>query len=269
MIRAVIVGGTGRMGQAIVRMAEEHPDIRISAAIASATSLHLGGDVGELAGGRALGVRVTSDLAAVLASADVVIDFSQASATEANLAACRAAKKPMLLGTTGQGAQLTGAFDVAARDIALLVAPNTSLGVTLLMDLARAAASELSLDFDVEIMESHHRMKPDAPSGTAIALGQAVAEARGQELAVVGVMNRNGGSARRVGDIGFAAVRGGDLIGEHTVAFFGPGEELRLTHRASDRGIFARGALRAAAWLAGRPPGRYSMRDIFNFKTVT
>jgi 4-hydroxy-tetrahydrodipicolinate reductase len=268
MIRAAIVGGTGRMGQAILRAAGMRPDVRISAAIAPATSADLGADAGTLAGAAPLGVAVTSDLQAALAGCDVVMDFSRASATAAHLAACRTAKKPLVLGTTGHGADLEGAFAAAAAEIPLLIAPNTSLAVAVLMDLAASAAHALGPEFDVEILECHHRTKADAPSGTALALGAAVATARGQKLSAVGVMNRNGGAARKPAEIGFASVRGGDAIGTHTVAFLGPGEELTLTHRATDRAVFARGALLAAVWLAGRPPGRYSMRDIFNFKTV-
>jgi 4-hydroxy-tetrahydrodipicolinate reductase len=268
MIRAAIVGGAGRMGQAILRAAATRPDVRISAAIASPKSANLGADAGELAGAAPLGVPVTGDLQGALAGCDVVIDFSSAGATTAHLAACRAAKKPLVLGTTGHGADLEGAFAAAAGEIPLLIAPNTSLAVTVLMDLARTAARALGPDFDIEILECHHRTKSDAPSGTALALGDAVAAARGQKLSAVGVMNRNGGAARKPAEIGFASVRGGDAIGRHTVAFLGPGEELALTHRATDRAVFAQGALVAAVWLAARPPGRYSMRDIFNFKTV-
>jgi 4-hydroxy-tetrahydrodipicolinate reductase len=209
---------------------------------------------------------VTSDLAAALAEADVVIDFSNPQATEEHLALCRAALKPLLLGTTGHSPALSHVFDRAARDIALLVSPNTSLGATVLLELARAAAAALPRDFDAEIIEAHHRMKKDAPSGTALALGAAIAAGRGGQLTDT-VSDRKGGVPRRSGDIGFAVVRGGDLVGEHTVLFAGDGEELTLTHRAGDRSIFARGALRAAAWLTVQPPGRYAMGDILLAKT--
>jgi 4-hydroxy-tetrahydrodipicolinate reductase len=267
MIRAVLVGATGRMGQAIICAAAKFPDIAITAAVASAASAHLGRDAGELAGAQTLGVAITHDLLAALQDADVVIDFSTAPATAAHLFACRQAKRPLLLGTTGHTAAQQDAFAVAARDLALLVAPNTSLGVTLLLELARTAASVLPRDFDVEVIEAHHRMKSDAPSGTALALGAVIAQARAQELAAVAVMGRSGVAPRRPGDIGFAALRGGDEVGRHTVLFAGDGEELTLTHRATDRNIFARGALKAAAWLSSRPAGLYSMRDIFIDKT--
>jgi 4-hydroxy-tetrahydrodipicolinate reductase len=260
MIRAVLVGATGRMGQAIIRAAADASDISITGAVGPEQSVHLGCDAGVLAGVAALDVAVTSDLAAALAQADVVIDFSNANATEAHLAACRRARKPLLLGATGQGPALAHVFDRAAREIPLLVSANTSLGATVLLELARAAAAALPRSFDAEIIEAHHRLKKDAPSGTALALGHAAAQARGQELDAVSALDRRG--LRREGDIGFAVVRGGDIVGDHTVVFAATGEQVVLSHRATDRNVFARGALDAAAWLAGRTPGHYFMRDI-------
>ncbi|MGH8287834.1 MAG: 4-hydroxy-tetrahydrodipicolinate reductase [Steroidobacteraceae bacterium] len=267
--RAVIVGVSGRMGRALVRAASEVGaagelgEVRITGAVASASSASLGRDAGELAGTERLGVKVTSDLSAALVAADVAIDFSQPQATGAHIAACRAARKPLLIGTTGLGAELTGELEAAAREIPLLVAPNTSLGVALLVELVRRAASALPPDFDIEILETHHRMKRDAPSGTALELARAAGAGRGLACseALSSASPRRGG-ARQQGQIGFAVLRGGDIVGEHTVLFAGPGEELRLSHRAGDRGIFARGALRAAVWLAGQPPGRYGMSEI-------
>jgi len=263
-MRAVIIGVSGRMGQALVRAASDLPGLRITAAVASARSASLGRDAGVLAGVASLGVEVASDLPAALAGADVAIDFSQPQATRANIAACRAARKPLLIGTTGIGAELTESeLEAAARDIPLLVAPNTSLGIALLTELVRRAARALPPEFDIEIIEAHHRMKRDAPSGTALALAQAAGEARGiapaQPLAGSPVARIG---PRRPGEIGLAVVRGGDIVGEHTVLFAGPGEELRLSHRAADRALFARGALKAALWLAGQLPGRYAMSDI-------
>jgi 4-hydroxy-tetrahydrodipicolinate reductase len=270
MIRVAVIGVTGRMGRAIVRAADESNDVDVVAGVASAKSAELGKDIGELAGVASYGTPVTSDLGAALASCDVAIDFSDATATVANLAACHAARKPLVIGTTGFASDVGRAVEEAARDIAVLVAPNTSLGVTLLIELVRASAKALSADFDIEISETHHRNKRDAPSGTALALGRAAAEGRGQDLAKVGVPARTGPSGespRREGEIGFAVTRAGDIVGDHTVLFAGPGEQLTLGHRATDRSIFARGALKAAAWLSGRPAGQYAMRDVVGYKT--
>lgn len=264
--RAVIIGVNGRMGQALVRAAVELPTVRIIAAVASPASASLGRDAGALAGMKPLGVAVTSDLPAALAGADVAIDFSQPQATRANIAACRAARKPLLIGTTGFTAELTEAeLAAAAGEIPLLVAPNTSLGVALLTALVRQAARALPAEFDIEIIEAHHRLKRDAPSGTALALARAAGEGRGAAPADALPGTSSGRTGLRAeGAIGFAVVRGGDIVGEHTVLFAGPGEEVRLSHRAGDRAIFARGALRAALWLRDQPPGRYDMSDIVN-----
>lgn len=261
-MRILIIGAAGRMGLALARAAREVSDTRIAGAVTSEGSPHLGRDIGELAGIGSIGVPLVSDLPASLTECDVALDFSRTSATASNLAACTAAGKPLLIGTSGLAASLQSEFERAARHIALLVAPNTSLGVTLLLELVQQCASVLPLDFDVEISEAHHRHKLDAPSGTALALGLAIAGARGQKFEDVGVSARRSGAPRREGEIGFAVVRAGDLVGEHRVLFAGAGEQLELTHRATDRGVFARSALKAARWLVGRSPGHYSMRDI-------
>jgi 4-hydroxy-tetrahydrodipicolinate reductase len=301
-LNTVIIGAGGRMGRALIRAAAEIPDeLRVCGAVASTASKSLGQDAGDLAGIGRLDVRVTDDLAAALARAEVVIDFSQPHATRSNLAVCRAARKPMLIGTTGFPSELTSLFDEAATEIPLLVAPNTSIGVTLLLELTRIAAKALPVDFDTEIVEAHHRMKKDAPSGTALALGKAAAEGRGtvevggagslggiasahaseSHVASVGVGGSEsvarasaGATAsrageRRQGDIGYAVIRGGDIVGDHTVLFAGTGEQITLGHRVTDRAIFARGAVRAALWLAAQPAGRYIMRDFLGLKTST
>jgi 4-hydroxy-tetrahydrodipicolinate reductase len=272
------------MGRALVRAASELPgQVAVVGAVVSATSASLGKDAGDLAGIGPIDVRVTDDLAAALARADVVIDFSQPHATHSNLAVCRAARKPLLIGTTGYPTELTSWFDAAAADIPLLVAPNTSIGVTLLIELTRMAAKALPADFDIEILESHHRTKKDAPSGTALALGKAAAQGRGLPESALeraaGLAEPRAGTApagrgdpgrtgeRSPGDIGFAVIRGGDIVGDHTVLFAGTGEQVTLGHRATDRAIFARGALRAALWLADQAPGRYFMRDFIGLKT--
>jgi 4-hydroxy-tetrahydrodipicolinate reductase len=268
VIRAAIIGVSGRMGRELVRAASDNPGLAVVAAVASPTSPAIGKDAGELAGIKTIGVRVTNDLAAALAQADVAIDFSDPRVTQSNLAACRLARKPLLIGTTGFAGDLTAAFEAAAQDMPLLVAPNTSVGVTLLIELVREAARALPVQFDIEIIEAHHRMKRDAPSGTALALGRAAAEGRNQPFDGSGsTSTRKDGTARQGGEIGFAVVRGGDIVGEHAVLFAGIGESLTLSHRANDRAIFARGALQAAAWLVSQPPGRYFMRDLVTYKS--
>jgi 4-hydroxy-tetrahydrodipicolinate reductase len=268
-LNTVIIGAGGRMGRALARAVAEIPArLRISAAVASTASASLGRDAGELAGLTRLDVRVTDDLAAALEGADLVIDFSQPHATRSNLAVCRAARKPLLIGTTGFPVELNASFEEAAREIPLLVAPNTSVGVTLLQELTRIAANALSADlFDIEIIEAHHRMKKDAPSGTALALGRAAAQGRGlPEAHPKDATSRIG--ERPKGDIGYAVIRGGDIVGEHTVLFAGTGEQVTLGHRATDRAIFARGAVRAALWLAAQPAGRYFMSDFLGLNSI-
>ena len=266
-MRVVIVGASGRMGLAITRAALEMGDVMFVGAIDREGAAAVGRDLGELAGLPAIGTRVTTDLAVVLGDADVVIDFSAASATLGNLAACANAGAPIVIGTTGLDADAHSAAAVAAQHIPVLIAANTSLGVTLLLELVRQAARSLPADFDIEIVEGHHRHKKDAPSGTALALGRAAAAGRGVEFDRVAVPARTGGERQR-GEIGFAVVRGGDIVGDHQVTFAGEGERVTLGHQATDRAIFARGAVRAALWLAGRAPGRYEMKDVISLKTT-
>lgn len=260
--RLAIIGVTGRMGRELLRTAAEFPELVVSGAVAHPGSAGLGRDAGELLGAP-LGLRVSADLPAALAQSDVVIDFSQPQAAPAHLAACRAAGKPLLIGTTGLAPEFVKAgLEAAAREIALLVAPNTSLGVTLLLELVRTAAGALPQQFDIEVFEAHHHLKRDAPSGTALALAQAAAEGRGLPAVNAAGAAASRSGPRRPGEIGFAVLRGGDIVGEHDVWFVGTGERLTLGHHATDRAIFARGALRAALWLAHQPAGRYFMRDI-------
>jgi len=251
---AVLIGAGGRMGRAIIGVLAEFPQLRLAGALAAAGSAALGRDSGELAGATANGVPLTASLAALLPAAQVVIDFSRAEALPATLAACRAARKALLIGTTGYQASLEREFEAAAREIPLLVAANTSLGVTLLTELARQAAHALP-QFAMRVSERHHVHKRDTPSGTALALAQALRSGRGAGAAGV--------------EIPIESRREGDVIGDHTALLHGPGEELFLGHRALDRRVFARGAVAAALWLAPRPPGRYAMRDVLAGKTAT
>jgi 4-hydroxy-tetrahydrodipicolinate reductase len=186
-------------------------------------------------------------------------------ATAANLAACVAAKLPLVIGTTGHSDAVQAQISAAAERIAIVMAPNMSLGVNLLLKLVELAAAKLDAGYDIEVFEAHHRHKKDAPSGTALALGAAAATGRGVELSDAAEYSRHGDTgARERGSIGFSVFRGGDVVGDHTVTFAGIGERIELTHRAGDRLAFARGAVRAAQWLVGRPPGLYSMRDVLN-----
>ena len=265
LTRVALIGATGRMGQALLRTAPAFPEILVTGALASAASLGIGRDAGELAGAGPANLKVTSDLRDALAQADVALDFSTPQAATAHLAACRAARKPLLIGTTALPASLGAQLDEAARDIALLVAPNTSLAVALLTELAARAARALT-GFDVDIVEAHHRTKRDAPSGTALALERAVRAARAGAAPPPPPAEVRA-APRAPGEIRIESLRAGDLVGEHTVLFSGPGEQLTLAHRATDRAIFARGALTAALWLASRPPGRYGMQDLVAIKT--
>jgi 4-hydroxy-tetrahydrodipicolinate reductase len=282
IVRVVLIGVTGRMGQALLRAAPAFAQLLITGAIASPASLALGRDAGELVGAGPLNLVVTSDLPGSLEQADVALDFSTPRATAENVRACREAGKALLVGTTGFGAEVQAALEAAARDIPLLVAANTSVGVAVLTELVRSAARRLPSSFDIDVLDFHHRLKPDAPSGTALALGAAAAAARQgsgtagspETAAAAGTATATGAAtsragARPPGQIEYASVRAGDLIGEHTVLFCGTGEELSLTHRASERGVFARGALQAALWLQSQPAGRYSMSDFLGFKTNT
>lgn len=275
--KILLVGASGRMGLAITRAAAESRQLRVVAAVDrpddGVRPPVQGRDLGTLAGLVPLGVAVGADLDAALAGAaggetpDVMIDFSSPAATAANLAACARAHVAALVGTTGLGADAEAAAQSAAARVPVLIAANTSVGVTLLAELVRAAARALPAEFDIEILDAHHRAKVDAPSGTALALGRAAAEGRGIDHDAARLpIDRNG--PRREGGIGYSVVRAGDIVGEHEVVFAAAGERVVLGHIATDRTIFARGALRAADWLAIQSPGRYSMVDFLGLKTA-
>jgi 4-hydroxy-tetrahydrodipicolinate reductase len=259
----VLIGATGRMGVNILRLLPQFAVLRLCGATASPRSTALGADAAARLGLAASGISIQAALPPLLAEAKLAIDFSTADAAADNLAACVAAGVPLLLGTTGL-AGLAEPLARAAERIALLVAPNTSPGLNLLLSLVGSAARALPVNYDIEILEAHHRGKADAPSGTALALGQAAAQSRGGSLQDQGVYARQGCTGPRVeGQIGFASLRGGDVVGEHEVQFLGEGERLVLRHSVGDRSVFARGALLAGQWLAGQAPGRYQMSDVF------
>jgi 4-hydroxy-tetrahydrodipicolinate reductase len=249
------------MGAELVKAVLANPAARLAAAIARAGSAALGQDAGILAGGQAVGIAVTADLPALLPSMDVVIDFSRAEAVAATAEACAKAGVALMIGTTGLSPETQQRIDAASRKIPVLVSANTSLALNVLLDIVRRAAQALPETYDIEIFEAHHRHKVDAPSGTALALGDAAAAGRGEHLARPVSLTGARPGARTARGIGFSVVRGGDVVGEHDVRFLGAGEQLRLSHIATDRAIFARGALAGALWLPGRPANRYQMAD--------
>jgi 4-hydroxy-tetrahydrodipicolinate reductase len=257
----VIFGITGRMGQSLIAALREGSAFHLHGATASADSVRAGRDAA--ADGQATGVKVTADCVAALKDSSVAVDFSVGSAVAAHARACSEAGVPLLVGATAFDAAATADLERAAKSIAVLIAPNTSVGVATLSQLVAQAARALGETYDVEISEAHRRDKRDAPSGTALSLGEVVAKSRGRTLSEVAVFDRHGADvARGPGSIGFSVVRAGDIVGDHTVTFAAAGERLELTHRSTDRMIFARGALRAAAWLIGRPAGLYGMKDV-------
>ncbi len=270
MTKLAIFGATGRMGLSLVRGIREASDLTLAGALVEPGNAALGQDIGRVGGqAEAAGVLVTDDHDRALAGADVAIDFTLPVALRGNLAACVRRRVALVIGTTGLKAADQTAIDEAAGSIAVLQATNMSLGVNLLLQLVRQAAAALPDSYDIEIVEAHHRHKLDAPSGTALSLGEAAALGRGTTLGEAAVPTHiSGAEARARGKIGFAVLRGGDVIGDHEVLFLGPGEAVKLGHHASDRMTFAYGALAAARWLQGRPPGRYSMRDVLGLQTT-
>ena len=263
----VITGVSGRMGRMLVAEVEASPVMRLIGAIERPGHEWIGQDLGEAMGGKALGVTVTDDALEAMAEAQALIDFTAPEATVANAAICAQARAVHVVGTTGLSEEHIAKLDAAARHATIIRAGNMSLGVNLLVQLTRKIAKALDEDFDIEIVEAHHRHKVDAPSGTALMLGEAAAEGRGVRLSDVSDSGRDGiTGARERGHIGFAAIRGGDIVGEHDVIFAAPGERVVLRHIATDRRIFARGALKAALWGQGRGPGAFDMLDVLGLK---
>ena len=259
----VVAGASGRMGQMVIRTVLASGKARLAGCVDRPDHPWIGRDIGEAMGGAAVGVRVSDDPLQALASAQALIDFTAPAATVAFAALCAQARAVHVIGTTGLEPAHLAQIAAAARHAVIVRAGNMSLGVNLLVQLTRKVAQALDADWDIEVVEAHHRMKVDAPSGTALMLGQAAAEGRGVVLDEVRESGRDGiTGARARGAIGFAAIRGGDIVGEHEVIFAGEGERVVLRHIATDRAIFARGALRAALWGQGAKPGEYDMRDV-------
>lgn len=258
-----IVGAAGRMGQMLVRQVAESEGCRLAGATERSGSEAVGKDAGSLAGITEAGVAIGDDAAAMVAGVDAVIDFTapDASVEHAELAA--QAGSSIVIGTTGLGPDHIEALKRAARHVPVVFSPNMSVGVNLLLAVVERVARALDDSYDIEIVEMHHRHKVDAPSGTALGLGRAAAKGRGVTLEEAGRLSREGHTGPRPrGEIGFATLRGGDVIGDHTVCFAADGERIELTHKASGRQIYAAGAVRAAIWTKGRAPGFYSMNDV-------
>ena len=258
-----VVGVAGRMGQALVRRLCAHPDLRLAAAVARPGSDALGEDAGVLAGAGASGVPVTDDVAAGVAAAELIIDFSTPAASRRVLGECLAAGKRLVIGTTGFTPDDLEAISEASKHIAIVLAPNMSVGVNLTFKLIEMAARALGDDVDVEVIEAHHRDKVDAPSGTAVRMGEILGQVLGRDLEQDAVYGRQGQvGARARSTIGFSSIRGGDIIGEHSVMFAGIGERIELTHRAQSRDNFVTGALRAALFAVDKDSGLFDMQDV-------
>ncbi len=263
MTKIIVAGALGRMGKTILSLAQQDSQIKIAGAFERPDNPFLGKDVGELAGGRAIHVPVHPDLRECIESGDVLIDFTQPAATLQHLKIAVEHRRRMVIGTTGLAPDMIRKVREAAKKIAIVQAPNMSLGVNLLFRLARLVGSTLSDEYDVEITEAHHKHKKDAPSGTALELAREVAAGRKIQLDSNAVYGRKGiTGARKKGSIGIHAIRGGDVVGDHTVSFLADGERVELTHRASSREAFARGALLAAKFLMKKKNGFYTMQQV-------
>ncbi|WP_339847673.1 4-hydroxy-tetrahydrodipicolinate reductase [uncultured Halopseudomonas sp.] len=265
MRRVAVIGAAGRMGKTLIEALDQTEGVELTAAVERPESSLVGSDAGELAGTGRNAVQVQDSLHKVLGDFDVLIDFTHPSTTLVNLALCREAGKAMVIGTTGFTDQQKEMLTAAAADIPIVFAPNFSVGVNLCLKLLDMAARVMGDDADIEIIEAHHRHKVDAPSGTALRMGEVVADALGRDLGKVAVYGREGQTGARERDtIGFATVRAGDVVGDHTVLFATEGERVEITHKASSRMTFAKGAVRSALWLDGRAPGLYDMQDVLS-----
>lgn len=254
------------MGRALLEAVAQSPDARLHAALERPGSAYVGKDAGELVGAPC-GVAIVDDPEAGIAGSDVLIDFTRPEGTLGHLELCRKHKVNVVIGTTGFSVEQRRAISDAAKEIAIVFAPNMSVGVNLSFKLLEIAAKVLSEGYDIEVIEAHHRHKVDAPSGTALRMGEVVAQALGRDLAECAVYGREGVTGERSpSTIGFATVRGGDIVGDHTVMFAGTGERVEITHKASSRATFANGAVRAARFLAGRKSGLFDMQDVLGLR---
>ncbi|HMM54714.1 MAG TPA: 4-hydroxy-tetrahydrodipicolinate reductase [Candidatus Desulfobacillus sp.] len=265
-MKIAIAGSAGRMGRTLVEAVLKDGEMRLAAALEQADSPFLGKDAGELAGSPC-GVAIRADAEQALAGADCLIDFTRPAGTLAHLAICRRLGVAMVIGTTGMEAEQKQQIEAAAREIPVVFAPNMAVGVNLVFKLLDTAARVLSQGYDIEVIEAHHRHKVDAPSGTALRMGEVVAAALGRDLSSCAVYGREGVTGERdAATIGFATVRGGDIVGDHTVLFAGTGERIEITHKAASRMPYALGALRAARFLRGRANGLFDMQDVLGLR---
>jgi 4-hydroxy-tetrahydrodipicolinate reductase len=263
MTRIAITGAAGRMGRSLIEACTQTDGVDVTVALEHPDNSLLGSDAGDLVGVGKLGVLIGADLAAVVDDFDVLIDFTRPAPTLVNLEVCRQASRRMVIGTTGFSEAEKGQIKAASRDTAVVFAPNMSVGVNVCLKLLDMAARVLGDEVDIEIIEAHHRHKVDAPSGTALRMGEVVADALGRNLKDCAVYGREGHSGERDRKtIGFETIRAGDIVGDHTVLFAGTGERIEITHKASSRMTFANGALRAASWLTGRKTGLFDMQDV-------
>ncbi|MCG6967410.1 MAG: 4-hydroxy-tetrahydrodipicolinate reductase [Chromatiaceae bacterium] len=267
MIRVAVVGAAGRMGRTLIQAVTAAEGVSLTAATETPDSSLVGADAGEVAGVGKLGVMISHSLTKVVDDFDVVIDFTGPAATMVHLDVCRKHGRAMVVGTTGLSDEQKGAIKAAAAEIGIVFAPNMSVGVNLCFRLLELAARVMGEDADIEIIEAHHRHKVDAPSGTALGMGEVVAKALGRELKEVAVYGREGHTgARDPKTIGFETIRAGDVVGEHTVWFATEGERVEITHKASSRMTFAKGAVRAATWLTGQGKGLFDMQDVLGLR---
>jgi 4-hydroxy-tetrahydrodipicolinate reductase len=261
-LKIAVAGCAGRMGRALLEVVSQAPDMNLSAALERSGSPYLDKDAGELIGAPC-GINVVSDFATALATSDLLIDFTRPEGTLAHLEVCRAAGIKMIIGTTGFSADEKALLKAAADDIAIVFAPNMSVGVNVTFKLLEIAAQVLNDGYDIEIIEAHHRHKIDAPSGTALRMGEVVAQVLDRDLEKVAVYGREGVTGERKSDtIGFSTIRGGDIVGEHKALFAGTGEQIEITHKATSRKTFSMGALRAARFLANKQQGLFDMQDV-------
>ncbi len=266
-VRIAVTGAGGRMGKTLVEAVSLSKEAQLTVAVERPESSLLGADAGEVAGIGKIGVVIVGDIKQAFDDFDVLIDFTTPLSTLANAEVCASENKAMVVGTTGFNEEQNQKFELAIKNIAVCQATNYSTGVNLCFKLAELAASVLGDEVDVEIYEAHHRHKVDAPSGTALSLGESVSKALKRNLKEVAVYGRQGITGERERNtIGFVTVRGGDVVGDHTVSFLAEGERVEITHKASSRMSFARGAVRAALWIADKKSGRYDMQDVLGFK---